>query len=145
MNGPIKLECYITLGCKVLPGDKHYSLLGPFVSYEENRTPCSVFRTLHFLRNFPVSSINSVLQYRRTEKLDRDKHCSLLEAFVSYEEDLVLWIWARYLELSKGVKIRLIVMPFRSLTIELGSLRNYYAGKNFLKLNRCGIMRSIKN
>ncbi len=70
-----------------------------------------------------------MLQYRRTEKLDRDKHSSLLEAFVSYKEDLVLGIWARYLELSKGVKLCLIVTPFRSLTIELCSLRNYYAGK----------------
>jgi hypothetical protein len=79
------------------------------------------------------------------EKLVRDKHFSLLEAFVSYEENLVLLIWARYFELYKGVKLRLIVMPFRSLTIELRTLRHYYAGKNFLKLNGYGIMRSIKN
>ena len=34
-NGPNKLQCYITLGWKVLLG-KHSSLLGPFVSCEGN-------------------------------------------------------------------------------------------------------------
>ncbi len=35
MNKHNKLEHYITLGLG-FPGDKHYSLLGEFVSYEEN-------------------------------------------------------------------------------------------------------------
>ncbi len=30
-----KLECYITLGRKGLPGVKHSGLFGPFISYEE--------------------------------------------------------------------------------------------------------------
>jgi hypothetical protein len=36
MSRPIKLEHYITLGYKGFPVTKHHSLLGAFVSYEEN-------------------------------------------------------------------------------------------------------------
>ncbi len=36
MNEPLKLECYITVGYKMLARDKHSSLLGSFWSYEEN-------------------------------------------------------------------------------------------------------------
>ncbi len=35
MNRLNKLECYITLGRKSLPGTKHFGLLGPFVKYAE--------------------------------------------------------------------------------------------------------------
>jgi hypothetical protein len=35
-NRPSKLECYIKLGWKGFPTDKHTSLLGPFVSFEES-------------------------------------------------------------------------------------------------------------
>ncbi len=35
-HGTSKLECHITLGWKDLLGTKKSSLLGPFVSYEEN-------------------------------------------------------------------------------------------------------------
>ncbi len=36
MNGPNKLECYITLGWKGFASDKHFSLLSPIVSYEDD-------------------------------------------------------------------------------------------------------------
>ncbi len=36
MNDPNKLECYITLGWKRLAVYKHFDLLRPFVSEEEN-------------------------------------------------------------------------------------------------------------
>jgi len=35
MNGPNKLECYITLGRKGLTGKKHSSILNLFVSYKD--------------------------------------------------------------------------------------------------------------
>ncbi len=35
-NGPNKLECYIKQDSKIV-SYKHYSLLGPFESYEENK------------------------------------------------------------------------------------------------------------
>ena len=37
MNGPNKLECYITLVLKDLPRTKKSSFFGPFLSYEENK------------------------------------------------------------------------------------------------------------
>jgi hypothetical protein len=36
VNGPNKLECYITLGWKGFPDTKPSSLSGSFISYEEN-------------------------------------------------------------------------------------------------------------
>ncbi len=37
MNKKNKVDCYITLGWKDLQRDKHSSLLGQLVSYEENK------------------------------------------------------------------------------------------------------------
>ncbi len=56
-----KLECYITLGWKGVPGDKHFSLLGPVMSYKENEVnkgPGVIFTSLHFLCNVQLGIIS---------------------------------------------------------------------------------------
>ncbi len=36
MSGPNKLECFITLGCKELPGTNTQAFLGKFISCKES-------------------------------------------------------------------------------------------------------------
>jgi len=68
-------------------GDKHSSLLGPFVSNKENKVnmgPRAQFTTLHFLLNLrkgPISHTVTTLK-----RLSSDKHSSLLGPFVSYKK-----------------------------------------------------------
>ena len=57
-----------------------------------NTTPGTLFTKLHFLRKLRISPISYVLLYTRLERLATDKHSSLLDPFVSYEENEVLWI-----------------------------------------------------
>ncbi len=83
-------ECYIKTRLEKLARDKHSSLLGPFIGYEENELlwvrPQDLFITLHFITNLYMGPITSL------EKLSRDKHSNLLEPFIGYEENEVLWI-----------------------------------------------------
>ncbi len=74
---------------------KHSSLLGPFVSYEENEVVwIQLIPSQHFIffLNYELAQYVRVLHYTRPEKLDKDKHSCLLGPFVSYEENEVLWI-----------------------------------------------------
>ncbi len=58
MNGPIKLECYITIDWKTFAGDKHSNFICPFVSNEDNEVMCIhplCFTVFHkIVRNFKI-------------------------------------------------------------------------------------------
>jgi hypothetical protein len=78
-----------------LAGDEHSSLLEQFVSYKENEmnwAPEALFITLHFLRNFQICLISWSVMSHLLERLAGDKHSSLLETFVSYEKNEMLWM-----------------------------------------------------
>jgi len=54
----------------------------------------------YFWRKLTTLSENfSVLHYTRLRRLAGDKHSSLLDPFVSYEENEVLWIWPQSIEI----------------------------------------------
>ncbi len=54
--------------------------------------PGPVFTTLHFFITYELAQLARVLHYNRVEVLVRDKHSRLLEPFVSYAKNEVLWI-----------------------------------------------------
>jgi hypothetical protein len=73
-----------------LARDKHYSLLGPFISHEE--TKYYWYNSRGHIHNTSFSLILTnrsnelVLHYTRLKRLAKDKHSSLLSSFISYEE-----------------------------------------------------------
>jgi hypothetical protein len=80
-----------------LARDKHSSLLGPFVSYEENEVlwiwlQVSYSQHFIFLVTYHWTQQAIVLHYTRLKWLARDKRSCLLDPFVGYEENEVLWI-----------------------------------------------------
>jgi hypothetical protein len=79
--GPMHKRHYTRL--ERLDRDKHSSLLGPFVSYDEilNTAPGTVFKTLHKLQMGPICR---TVTLHKVERLAKDKHSSLLSPFVSY-------------------------------------------------------------
>jgi hypothetical protein len=88
MIGPNKLVLYFSW---LERRHKPSSLLGPFVSYEENEVfvnaaPGIVFTTLYFIRNLHLGQKGRLLDYSRPRRLANDKHSSLLDQFISYEE-----------------------------------------------------------
>ncbi len=96
MNLSKKLECYILLSWKACQRQP-LSLLGLFLSYEENEV--LRIRTLgtywkHFIFFMIYESVQKarLLHTVKLERLDKDKHSSLLGPFLSYEENEVLWI-----------------------------------------------------
>ncbi len=88
MIGPNKLVLYYTW---LERRHKPSSLLGPFVSYEENEVlvdaaPGIVFKTLYLTRNLHLGQKGRLLDYSRPWRFANDKHSSLLDQFISYEE-----------------------------------------------------------
>ncbi len=96
--GPNKLEYYITLGWKGLPGDKHSSLLCTFWSYKENEElrnwPLGLYRQhLIFFVTYKSAQLARTVHYTRLESLTRGEHSSLLGPFLSYKQIEVLRKW----------------------------------------------------
>jgi hypothetical protein len=83
---------------KWLASGKHSSLLGPFVTYKENKV-LSVWLPRLFLWHFIYVITSewaqkaSVLHNTRLKRLTSDKQPSLLGPYVSYIENKVLSIW----------------------------------------------------
>jgi hypothetical protein len=76
-------------------GDKHFSLLGPIMSYEENellriRDLESYSQHFIFFITYKWAKKARVLHSVRLERITSDKRSSLLGPFVSYEENNVL-------------------------------------------------------
>ncbi len=81
-----------------LTRDKHPNLLGPLASYEENKVMWICVQWLYtqhfiFFVTLKYTQQVRVLLYTRLKKLAKDKHSSILRPFMSYEENIVLWIW----------------------------------------------------
>ncbi len=82
---------------KRLVRDKHSSLLGPFITYEENkflqiRTQGQFSEHFFFSVSYKWAQKTTVLHYTRLKRLVRDKHSSLLGPFITYEENKFLQI-----------------------------------------------------
>jgi hypothetical protein len=82
---------------KRLARDKHSSLLGPFITYEENkvlqiRTQGPYSQHVIFSASNKWAQLAIVLHYTWLKRLARDKHSSLLGPFVIYKENKVLRI-----------------------------------------------------
>jgi hypothetical protein len=89
MNGPNKLDHYITLGWK---GDKHSSLYGPFACYKENEMLLIQLHELYSQHFFVFVTYEwaqqaIVLHNTRVGRLAMDKHSSLFGQFASYKEN----------------------------------------------------------
>jgi hypothetical protein len=92
MNGPNKLDHYITLGWK---GDKHSSLNGPIACYKENE---KLLIQLHELYSQPFiffitrewAQQARVLHNTRVGRLAMEKQSSLYGPIASYEENEVI-------------------------------------------------------
>ncbi len=93
---------------ETLVSEKHSSLLGPFVSYEENevlwiRTQRPYFQNFSFFVTEERSRWASEFHHTRAERLVSEKHSSLLSPFVSYKENEVLWIQTQGLYLQNFI------------------------------------------
>jgi hypothetical protein len=55
-----------------------------------NINPVYVFITLQLLHNLQIDPIRYSVNNTSVERLVRDKHCTLLDPFVSYEENKAL-------------------------------------------------------
>ncbi len=80
-----------------LTRDKHFSILGLLVSYEENevlwiRTLELYLQHLIFFITYKAAQKDKVLPNTQLEKFAREKRFSLLGLFLIYEENEVLWI-----------------------------------------------------
>ncbi len=99
MNEPNKLECYITLGWKVLPGKNtlayfaHLHVLKKMKCWSWHQGQYSQYFILFVTNECTAQSARVVLHYTRLESSARDKHSSLFGPVVSSEENEVLWSW----------------------------------------------------
>ncbi len=80
-----------------LATDKYTTLLDPFVSYEENEVlwiwPQGLYSQPFILfLTYEWDQKARVLHYIKVERLATDKYTTLLDPFISYKENEVLWI-----------------------------------------------------
>jgi hypothetical protein len=113
--------------------DKHSSLLGEFVSYKENEVMwIRSLVTIYFISfvTYQWAQKATAVHNIRLEKLYCDKLSSLLEEFVSYKENEVLWIWPLWPYTQHFISFVTYQWAQKATVVHYIRLENLYCDKN---------------